>query len=67
MTTGFKQNFLNGMGERTFAHGTKMAAMPIMVKITFKILLFQNHWTDDIEAHHVALVFYVNVNMAYFY
>ena len=35
-------------------HMTKMAAMPIYGKKTFKILLLQNHWTDFNQAWHEA-------------
>ena len=37
-------------------HMTKMAAMPIYGKKTFKNLLLQNQWTDFNKTWHEALV-----------
>ena len=42
--------YINGPG-----HMTKMAAMPIYGKKTFKNLLLQNHKSYDLETWHVAL------------
>ena len=48
---------LSSMGNERLVMGPRWVPRPYMVKITFKILLLQNHLTYDLETRHVAYDF----------